>query len=148
MVRFYISYLWIDFIPDLYYNIHNQYKGGILVTKIAERLKEIRVAHRYSQKQIADMCGMAQATIGRYETDAADPSPETLLWYAETFEVSLDYIYGRTDNPQGRLYEHKTKYSPEMEKFVEMCFDPNSRANHQLKATLLKLLSSEGVTDD
>ena len=64
------------------------------------------------------------------------------------YDVSLDYIYGRTDNPQGRLYEHKTKYSPEMEKFVEMCFDPNSRANHQLKATLLKLLSSEGVTDD
>ena len=108
---------------------------------------EIRVAHRYSQKQIADMCGMAQATIGRYETDVADPSPETLLWYAETFEVSLDYIYGRTDNPNGMLYqqnadEMKASLSDkrDMEMFAKMCFAPGTTINDKLKETIVSLL--------
>ncbi|WP_440130425.1 hypothetical protein, partial [Klebsiella pneumoniae] len=76
------------------------------------------------------------------------PSPENMVKLADYYDVSLDYIYGRTDNTQGRLYEHKTKYSPEMEKFVEMCFDPKSRASQQLKETLLNLLSAEGVKED
>lgn len=120
------------------------------MTKIAGRLKEIRVAHRYSQKQIAEMCGMAQATIGRYETHAADPSPETLLWYAETFEVSLDYIYGRTDNPNGMLYqqnsdEMKASISDErdMEIFAKMCFAPGTLINDKLKETIISLLREE-----
>lgn len=117
------------------------------MTKIAERLKEIRIVNRYSQKQIADMCGMAQATIGRYETDAADPSPETLLWYAETFEVSLDYIFGRTDNTRGMLYqqnadEMKASLSDErdMELFAKMCFEPGTIINDKLKETIVSLL--------
>ena len=117
------------------------------MTKIAERLKEIRIENRYSQKQIADMCGMAQATIGRYETDAADPSPETLLWYAETFEVSLDYIFGRTDNPKGMLYQQnadeiKASLSDErdMELFAKMCFEPGTIINDKLKETIVSLL--------
>ena len=125
------------------------------MTKIAERLKEIRIENRYSQKQIADMCGMAQATIGRYETDAADPSPETLLWYAETFEVSLDYIYGRTDNPNGMLYqqnanEMKASLSDErdMEMFAKMCFAPGTIINDKLKETIVSLLREETKNEE
>lgn len=62
---------------------------------------------------------------------------------ADYYDVSLDYIYGRTDNPQGRYYENKPKIEkayPEMEKFVEMCFDPDSPMNERLKETLLQML--------
>ena len=115
---------------------------------ISKRLKALRESVGLSQNKLAQISGMKQSSINRYENGSATPSPENMVKLADYYDVSLDYIYGRTDNPQGRLYEHKTKYSPEMEKFVEMCFDPNYRANHQLKATLLKLLSSEEVTDD
>lgn len=122
--------------------------GGETMEIISKRLKSLRESVGLSQNKLAQISGMKQSSINRYENGSATPSPENMVKLADYYDVSLDYIYGRTDNPQGRLYEHKTKYSPEMEKFVEMCFDPNSRANHQLKATLLKLLSSEGVTDD
>ena len=48
-----------------------------------------------------------------------------LCRYADFFDVSLDYILGRTDQPQGKLYEYKPTYSPEredMRRFIEMCF--------------------------
>ena len=68
---------------------------------VGQRLKELRVNARYSQKQIAEKCDTTQVTIGRYETGVAEPPLQKLLWYAEFFDVSLDYIFGRTDNPQG-----------------------------------------------
>ena len=55
--------------------------------------------------------------------------------------MSLDYIFGRTDNPQGKLYEYHPKIEqtdPEMEKFIEMCFDPKSPTNERLKKPSLK----------
>ena len=68
---------------------------------VGERLKELRVNARYSQKQLAELCETTQATIGRYEMGVAEPPFQKLLWYADFFNVSLDYIFGRTDNPKG-----------------------------------------------
>lgn len=71
------------------------------------------------------------------------PSTKVLLWYADYFDVSMDYIYGRTDNPQGKLYEYKPKIEqtdPEIAMFVDMCFDPKSPMIDRLKKTLLDLL--------
>ena len=49
---------------------------------------------------------------------------------------------GRTDNPQGKLYEYKPKngYPADMANFVEMCFDPKSPMNAKLKQTLVQML--------
>ena len=114
---------------------------------IGKRLRELRVENRYSQQQIAEMCGSTQATIGRYEQGLVDVSLDKLLWYAETFEVSLDYIYGRTDNPNGMLYqqnadEMKESLSDErdMEMFAKMCFAPGTIINDKLKETIVSLL--------
>ena len=68
---------------------------------VGQRLKELRVNAHYSQKQIAEKCETTQVTIGRYETGVAEPPLQKLLWYADFFDVSLDYIFGRTDNTQG-----------------------------------------------
>ena len=41
----------------------------------------------------------------------------------------MDYIFGRCDAPQGKLYQYQPKIwknAAEMEQFVEMCFDPKS----------------------
>ena len=66
--------------------------------------------------------------------------------HGETMRNAEYRVLGRTDDPYGAHYEYKPKYetlNPEMEKFVEMCFDPNSRMNERLKETLLKMLTEE-----
>ena len=113
---------------------------------VGQRLKELRVNARYSQKQIAEKCETTQVTIGRYETGVAEPPLQKLLWYADFFDVSLDYIFGRTDNPQGKLYKYQPKIVIEderMQDFIEMCFDPNTEANAKLKQALLSLLEEQ-----
>ena len=69
-----------------------------------------------------------------------------MIRYADYFDVSLDYIFGRTDKPQGQLYEGKMKIEkvyPDMDKFIEMCFDPGSPINERLKETLREMLKEE-----
>ena len=59
------------------------------------------------------------------------------------FDVSMDYIFARCDNPHGKLYEAKPPVdanNPELRRFVEMCFDPESPMNEKLKEAMLKML--------
>ena len=110
---------------------------------IGERLRGLRESVRLSQAKLAKEFDVSQSALARYEIDDSTPSPEVFLKYADYFDVSLDYIFGRTDQPQGKLYENKPKVEkayPEMEKFIEMCFDPDSPMNKRLKESLLRMM--------
>ena len=110
---------------------------------VGERLRTLRDSIKLSQTKLANIIGTTQACINRYETDVSSPPLTVLLWYADYFDISLDYIFGRTDQPQGKLYEYHPKIeknSEEMRQFVEMCFDPNSPMNDRLKQTLIDML--------
>lgn len=114
--------------------------------EIADRLRTLRESIKLSQEKMASLVEMKQSSINRYENNQSDPSFDTLLRYADYFDVSLDYIFGRTDKPQGRLYECKSKHeqdNPKMREFVEMCFDPKSPYRDRLKQTLLDMLGDE-----
>ena len=111
--------------------------------EVAERLRFLRESVKLSQVKMAEIVGVKQSSLNRYELNQASPTFETLTRYADYFDVSMDYIFGRTDNPQGKLYEYKPKIQqndPQMQKFVEMCFDPASPMNARLKETLLQML--------
>ena len=111
---------------------------------VGERLKEIRVQARYSQKQLAELCETTQATIGRYEMGVAEPPFQKLLWYADFFNVSLDYIFGRTDNPQGMQKYPAIKSALEkdggLEALMTMCFTPGTVFNEKLKEVISQML--------
>ncbi len=113
----------------------------------SKRLKILRESAGLSQNKLAKLVGLPQSSINRYEQGQSTPGPKTFRWYADYFDVSVDYIYGRTDNPHGTYYEYKPKINPDMAKFVEMCFDPNSRMNEKLKETLIQMLSEEVGTE-
>lgn len=111
--------------------------------EVAERLRHLRESVKLSQVKMSEVVGVKQSSLNRYELNQASPTFETLTCYADYFDVSMDYIFGRTDNPQGKLYEYKPKIEqtdPEMKKFVEMCFDPKSPMSERLKETLLAML--------
>ena len=113
---------------------------------VAERMKTLRESVRLSQKDLAVKLGISQSGVNRYENKQSEASYETLLQYADFFDVSLDYIYGRTDRPQGKLYDFKPNIedNAEMQDFIEMCFDPNSPMSGKLKDMLLQMMKGGG----
>ena len=110
---------------------------------IGPRLKELRQSMKLSQWKMAELLCVSQSSIDRYERNTARPTAENFLVYADYFDVSLDYIFGRCDDPQGKLYEHRPRIeqgNPDLKLFVDMCFDPASPMSERLKEVLTKML--------
>ena len=64
------------------------------------RLKELRKARGISQLKLAMDLNMNQNSISRYETGIREADYKTLIAFADYFDVSIDYLLGRTDNPK------------------------------------------------
>lgn len=114
---------------------------------LGQRLRLLRESVRLSQAKLAEIIEVSQASINRYENDLSSPTPETLVRYADYFDVSLDYIFGRTDRPGGIQYEYVPKAiteqmrnKDEWAQFVDMCFDPDSPMSARLKDTMLRMM--------
>lgn len=63
------------------------------------RLKELRLSKGISQLKLAMDLSMNQNSISRYETGVREADYATLIRIAEYFDVSVDYLLERTDNP-------------------------------------------------
>ena len=61
------------------------------------RLKELRKIRNVSQLKLALDLNMNQNSISRYENMGREADYETLVRFADYFNVSLDYLFGRTD---------------------------------------------------
>lgn len=113
---------------------------------VAKRLRELRQSVKLSQIRMAQILETSQSALARYELGSAHVPEEMLLRYADYFDVSLDYIFGRTDKPQGKLYENHPviqKVRPEMKQFVDMCFEPGSELSERLKETILQMMEEQ-----
>ena len=61
------------------------------------RLKQLRKERGISQLKLALELNMNQNSISRYETGEREADYETLVKFADYFDVSLDYLLGRCD---------------------------------------------------
>jgi transcriptional regulator with XRE-family HTH domain len=67
--------------------------------KINERIKKLRFDNKLTQKQMAEILDIREVSYQRFEYGTSRPSLDTLLLIAEHFKCSLDWLIGRTDNP-------------------------------------------------
>lgn len=65
--------------------------------KFAERLKELRIEAKMSQKQLAELLGVVQHTISNWEKEARQPDFDMLIKIAETLDVSTDFLLGLSE---------------------------------------------------
>ncbi|MBR0513612.1 MAG: helix-turn-helix transcriptional regulator [Clostridia bacterium] len=112
---------------------------------VGTRLRYLREGIGASQARMAEMLGSTQSSVNRFEHGQATPSVELFRKYADIFDVSLDYIFCRTDAPEGRTYNYQPQVSvsPEKEaiyKFLETCFQPGSPNNLKLKESMFRLM--------
>lgn len=63
------------------------------------RLRDLREDNDLTQKQIAEILDTKQTIYSRYERGFQNIPLEFLLIIADYYNVSTDYILGRTDNP-------------------------------------------------
>lgn len=60
-------------------------------------IEKLRRQKRLTQEQLADIIGIGRDTMGRYEAEITDMKVSTLIVLADYFNVTTDYVLGRTD---------------------------------------------------
>lgn len=63
----------------------------------AERLKELRLESKLSQRQLAEKIGMSDKAVSLWEKGERVPSLEAASLIAKFFKVSIDYLAGFED---------------------------------------------------
>lgn len=62
-----------------------------------ERIALLKTQNKVLQKQVAEAINMPLRTYQRYEYGEREPSMSTLIALADYFDVSIDYLVGRSD---------------------------------------------------
>ena len=79
------------------------YQVGIIMSiethkkRAMKNLKQLREGKGLSQLQLALKLGLNQNTVSRYENGQREADYQTLIMFADFFDVSIDYLIGRTD---------------------------------------------------
>ena len=69
------------------------------VIRMSQRLRDLREDRDWTQKELAAMLGMSQTGYSKYETGENDIPTDILIKLADFYDVSVDYLLNRTDNP-------------------------------------------------
>ena len=72
--------------------------GNVKLPRFSLRLKELRKEKGTKQKEMGKLLGLTEAHYQRVEYGWVNVSATTLEFLADYFEVSTDYLLGRTDD--------------------------------------------------
>jgi HTH-type transcriptional regulator, competence development regulator len=90
-----------------------------------ERLKHLREKKKqknpkWTQEYVADLVGVARPTYTAYERGTKQPQLETVNKLADLFEVSADYLLGRTNEPYGHASETRAEEGNTLSKIDQL----------------------------
>lgn len=65
-----------------------------------ENIRSLRIDNGYTQKQIGDYLGISQNTYSQYEIGVLNYPIDALIKLADFYNVSVDYLLGRTNRKE------------------------------------------------
>lgn len=76
------------------------FKELITIANFGERFKQLRIERKHTQSSIGEELGLKLRMIQYYENNQSFPDFKRLIRIADYFDVSLDYLVGRSDDPK------------------------------------------------
>ena len=73
---------------------------GDKIMNFAQRLAEIIEERGLTLYRVSKGTGISGSLLGYYRSGRSDPSSENLIKLADYFNLSVDYLLGRTNNPE------------------------------------------------
>lgn len=102
---------------------------------LSERLEQLRKEKNFFQEDLAKILNVAQTTISSWEKGRTTPDKDMLILLANLFDVSVDYLLGRSDNKNPSNGLHTKTISDEdgysIEIKTEIPFEKLSKDNQK-----------------
>ncbi|GAA4839386.1 hypothetical protein GCM10023310_16490 [Paenibacillus vulneris] len=83
--------------------------------KYGERIASLREKHSLTQEGLSNKLGITRASLSHYENNRREPDYDTIVSIANLFNVSIDYLIGRTDDPHRVLDEDVREFVDALE---------------------------------
>lgn len=98
---------------------------------MVKNLKALRSKMGISQQQLADVIGVTQQSVNKYENHSVEPDIYTLIKIADYFETTIDYLVGRVSNVEqnenritneekSMIYSFR-KLNPDEKQIIRLC---------------------------
>lgn len=86
------------------------------------RIKDLREDADMKQAELAKIINVTQATLSDYEVEKTEPKKDVWIKLAEFFNVSVDYLMGKTNNPSTDNFTEGMEEEDikELEKYKEL----------------------------
>lgn len=107
---------------------------------IGKLLKELRKEKDVTQKDVADYLGVVRGSYAHYEIERRQPDYDTLIKIANYFNVSVDYLIGRTRIKEYGSLTNLQEFATLDEKRLLREFRSLSAANKKVVVALIKQL--------
>lgn len=82
---------------------------------IGNRIAFLRDQRGWTQETLASSLGISRAALSHYEKNRREPDTETLTKVANLFSVTIDYLVGRTNEPNTTLDSDVKQFADELE---------------------------------
>ncbi|MDA1478048.1 helix-turn-helix domain-containing protein [Bacillus changyiensis] len=112
---------------------------------LGERLKNARKKLGLSQKQVAEKVNSTEKTISNYERNYRDPDTETLIKLSDLYNVTTDYLLGRTPKKASKLDETVNEAIEELKNEDTLLFMKNNEEIDEETARLIKQALINGI---
>ncbi|MCT2882633.1 helix-turn-helix domain-containing protein [Lentilactobacillus buchneri] len=87
---------------------------------LGTRLKQLRNEKGLTQEELGKKINVSKASISLYEKNMREPSRESLLTFANYFDVTTDYLLGNTTSRQGKAPDWADEQDKnDLKKFLE-----------------------------
>jgi transcriptional regulator with XRE-family HTH domain len=101
----------------------------------SDRLKDLRRVHNLKLNELADKIGIQPRIMQFYEEIEEIPSLTALHKIADYFNVSIDWLLGKADNPERQSHDSSTTITELDDKEIKLMF-----RGHELSAEQMKKL--------
>jgi len=121
------------------YNNFTACKKDVVKLSFGERLKRLREERDLTQLELAKILNIANSTLSLYESGKRHPDFETLQKIAKFFNVTTDFLLGRTDDPRGILDEPSELEIEDWLKNSKLMFE-GEEVTEEMKEELIEYL--------
>lgn len=113
--------------------------------EIGDIIKELRISKGLNQPELAKIMNVSKQTVSNWENGNRTPDIDTLAKFADFFNVTADYLMGRTDDPNSKIVEANLNghhYEIEIDKSYPHDLSPEETV------ALIELLEESGFNID
>lgn len=101
--------------------------------ELSDRLSFLREQSGYTKAQICDVVGISRTAYYYYELGDREPSASILAALADCFQVSIDYLMGRTNDPHGQAISPTPPDPPAIKRIKEKLLTLDTKALKEIE---------------